>query len=144
MHLVRWQDDYLVGDTIIDNDHKMLFAIINEFYDAFIQSRKRSDLARILTRLVNYAEEHFQREEKIMADHKFPGAAEHHAIHEELYETIFALNKRLESDPSPLDRETVGFLKHWLVDHILKHDMALGDFIRATKSGASQPAEAEK
>ena len=97
MHLVRWQDEYLVGDNTIDADHKMLFGIINEFYDAFVQSRKRSDLTHILIRLVNYAEEHFQREEKIMAEHGFPGAAEHHAIHEELYETIFALNKRLES-----------------------------------------------
>lgn len=137
MHLVRWQDDYLVGNTIIDDDHKMLFEMINDFYDAFVKSRKRSDLTRILIQLVNYAEEHFQREEKIMAEHGFPEAAEHHKIHEELVETIFALNKRLETDPSPLDRDGVGFLKHWLVDHILKHDMALGEFIRKSKAAAA-------
>lgn len=133
MHLVRWQDRFLVGDETIDNDHKTLFRMINEFYDAFTYSRKRSDLNRILIKLVNYSEEHFQREERIMADHGFPATEEHHKVHEELYEMIFTLNKRLETDPAPLDRDAVSFLKHWLVDHILKHDLALGDFLRATK-----------
>ena len=134
MRLLNWQDDYLVGDEVIDHDHKELFHMINDFYDAFQESRKRSQLSPLLTRLVHYAEQHFQREEKIMAHHAYPELEKHHLIHEELFETIFELNKRLETDPLPLDRDAVMFLKHWLVDHILQEDKKIGTFIESKKS----------
>lgn len=136
MKLLSWNDDYSVGIEAIDNDHKALFRLINEFYDAFQESRKRSHLTPLLIQLVRYAEEHFQREERIMAQHVYPEREQHHEIHERLYETIFELNKRLESDPLPLDRDAVAFLKHWLVDHILLEDKKLGAFLAARQSGA--------
>ena len=135
MKLLSWQDDYCVGNEMIDNDHKALFQMINEFYDAFQESRKRSQLTPLLTQLVRYAEEHFQREEKTMAYYAYPETEVHHQIHERLVETIFELNNRLELDPMPLDRDAVMFLKHWLVDHILQEDKKLGAFISAKKRG---------
>ena len=136
MNLLSWRDDYSVGNEAIDNDHKALFKMINAFYDAFHESRKRSELKPLLVQLVRYAEEHFQREENIMAHHAYPETEEHHQFHERLFETIFELNKRLESDPLPLDRDAVNFLKYWLVDHILQEDKKLGTFLAAKQTGA--------
>jgi hemerythrin len=141
MQLLRWQDEYLVGQESIDREHRMLFQLINEFYDAFNESRRRSDLTRLLTQLVRYAEEHFQHEEKIMVEHAYPATDDHHKFHEELYETIYQLNTRLETDPRPLDRDAIAFLKHWLVDHILLHDKKFGAFIEEAKAAASAPAQ---
>jgi hemerythrin len=137
MSLVRWDDKYIVGNEVIDSDHKALFALINEFYDAFQETKRRRDLGFILMKLVKYAEQHFQREEAIMLENGYPVQAEHHEFHTKLYETIYQLNNRLESDPAPLDRQAIAFLRGWLTDHILLEDLKLGEFLRQKKS--SQP-----
>ncbi len=134
MSLVRWDDKYLVGNEVIDADHKALFAMINEFYDAFQETKKRRELVAILTRLVQYAEGHFQREEAIMDANGYMLLGEHHLSHTKLYERIYSLNERLESDPAPLDRETISFLKQWLVDHVVEEDLKLGEFLRQQKT----------
>jgi len=130
MSLVRWEDKYLVGDEVIDNDHKALFALINEFYDAFQETRRRSNLVVILRKLVKYAEAHFQREEAIMDACGYMLLGEHQILHTKLYETIYALNERLDSDPTPLDRATITFLKNWLIDHVVTEDSKVGEFLR--------------
>jgi hemerythrin len=133
MSLVRWDDKYVVGNEVIDRDHKALFAMINEFYDAFQENGRRRDLVSILMRLVSYAERHFQREEAIMAANGYPALDDHHVFHTKLYETIYQLNERLETDPSPLDRHAIAFLKDWLSEHILQEDLKLGEFLRQPK-----------
>ncbi len=136
MSLVTWNEKYVVGQEVIDRDHKMLFAMINEFYDAFQESGRRRDLGVILAKLVKYAEAHFQREEAIMGANGYPVCQEHHAFHTQLYETIYLLNERLASDPAPLDRQTIAFLKNWLSDHILLEDLKFGEFLRLKKTAS--------
>lgn len=133
MSLVRWDEKYIVGNEVIDADHKALFALINEFYDAFQETKRRRDLGVILTALVKYAEQHFQREEAVMAASGYPLNAEHHEFHTKLYETIYQLNHRLESDPAPLDRQAIMFLKDWMSDHIMLEDLKFGEFLRQKK-----------
>jgi len=89
MSLVRWDDKYIVGNEVIDADHKALFVLINDFYDAFQESKRRRDLGFILMKLVRHAEQHFQREEAIMVASGYPVHAEHHEFHTKLYETIY-------------------------------------------------------
>jgi len=133
MSLVRWDEKYLVGDEVIDSDHRALFTLINEFYDAFQETKKRSDLVAILTKLVKYAEAHFQREEAIMHACGYMLLGEHQLSHTKLYETIYALNERLASDPAPLDRAAIAFLKNWLVDHVVTEDLKVGEFLHQQK-----------
>jgi len=140
MSWISWKEDYLIGVETLDNDHKTLFGLINEFHDAFQQSRQRRDLVNILNRLVAYAEEHFDREEAAMKSHDYPETDNHHLLHEELFDTIFALNTRIETDSLPLDREIIAFLKHWLSSHILEHDLQFAYFIREKNSGDGKSA----
>jgi hemerythrin-like metal-binding protein len=107
--------------------------MINEFYDAFQETKTRRELVAILSRLVQYAEGHFQREEAVMDASGYMLLGEHHLSHTKLYEKIYALNERLESDPAPLERETIAFLKQWLIDHVVEEDLKLGEFLRLEK-----------
>ncbi|MBS1169677.1 MAG: hemerythrin-like metal-binding protein [Burkholderiaceae bacterium] len=133
MPLVRWSDNYRIGHEQIDHDHQQLFALINNFSDAVEHGVRRRDIQSLLSQLVSYAEAHFQREEEIMAASGYPEVVEHHAAHTGLYETIYALNKRLETDPAPLDRAAIAFLKHWLTDHVIADDLKLGAFLAQKK-----------
>lgn len=135
MALVNWKDDYAVGHVPIDQDHRKLFQLINDFHHAYTASRDRREVALMLTTLIRYAEEHFTREEAIMAEAGYPELAVQQDQHVKLVEAIFALQGELESQSMRLDKDLVKFLSHWLLDHIVDHDRKLGAFL-AKERGA--------
>lgn len=130
MSLVLWSDEYLVGDAQIDTQHRYLFDLINAFHDAFMANQSRKEVARLLNQLTDYAETHFQEEERLMHETGYPAAAQHHAIHEALYEQIYALNEKFEDRALNPTYETIAFLRTWLAEHILKSDIALGQYLK--------------
>jgi hemerythrin len=140
MILLSWQDDYRVGVPLIDQEHRYLFALINEFHDKHASGDPHRQVILVLNRLVAYAEQHFQHEEALMKEYGYPRLAHQHELHEELYSSIFALNERLSSETARVDADTLRFLRHWLLGHILKEDMDIGDFMRR-KSIQAQKAE---
>ncbi len=129
MALLNWNSNYSVGDARIDADHRHLFDLINEFHYVFLQNHDRKEIARVLNNLVKYCEEHFQREERLMSEHGYPGLAEHQTIHAELFETLFTLQSKFEDGSVKMEKETIEFLRHWLIDHIADHDMKFGRFL---------------
>lgn len=133
MSWVDWKEAYRVGDASIDADHQYLFKLINEFHDSFRQKKDRRELLRVLNNLVAYAEGHFRREELIMAAHGYPLLDAHLVLHEELYDAIYALNERLLEGSDPAENETIAFLRTWLSDHILQHDLAFAEYVRSGK-----------
>ena len=136
MALVNWKDDYSVGHVSIDQDHRKLFQLINDFHYAYATSRDRREVGLMLTTLIRYAEEHFTREEAIMAEVGYPELAVQQEQHVKLVEAIFALQSELDSRSIRLEKDLIKFLSHWLLDHIVDHDRKLGTFL-AQERGAS-------
>ena len=60
-----WKDEYSVGIDSIDQQHKNLFSIVNEFHSAVKQKSNKSEIFSILNKLIQYTEAHFKDEEKI-------------------------------------------------------------------------------
>lgn len=131
MALVSWRNDYRVGVAVVDAEHRFLFSLINAFHDAYASGQCARDLSIVLTRLVAYAEQHFQHEEALMQREHYPRLAHHKLQHEKLYATIYELNEKLAAELVSVDRETMRLLRHWLVDHILQEDLLIGDFLKA-------------
>jgi hemerythrin len=130
MTLVRWDDSFLLGITLLDHDHQHLFGLINDFHNAFAEKQDRKDIARLLNQLIQYAEAHFRREEVLMAKEQFPGLAEHQQAHQKLIEVVFALQAQLESRAVQVSHNTVKFLRAWLTDHILEQDKKFSRFLQ--------------
>lgn len=141
MILLSWQDNYRVGVPLIDAEHQYIFKLINEFHDKHALGNTRSEVLQVLNRLVAYAEEHFQHEETLMRDIGYPRLARQQDLHEKLYSSIFALNEKLSLDAAKVDAETMRFLKNWIVEHILKEDMDIGDFMRRKAAQAEKAAD---
>ena len=130
MILLSWQDDYRIGVPLIDREHQYIFRLINEFNDKYAGGETQQQILLVLTRLVAYAEQHFQHEEGLMQECGYPRLAHQQSLHEKLYGSIFALNEDLSLRGSRVDTLTLRFLKYWMMDHILKEDMDIGDFMR--------------
>ena len=140
MALVRWEDRYAVGQPQIDDEHRYLFQLINDFHDAFVDAGNRAQLLWLLNRLVDYAQRHFTNEERLMLESGYPGLDAHRARHVQLFEQIFVLNSKFEERTVNPAREAVLFLRTWLADHILHEDMAVGAHLKCLQSGAEQVA----
>jgi hemerythrin len=138
--LLSWREDYRVGIPLIDAEHINLFKLINEFHDRYRGGDVHRQILVVLNSLVAYAEEHFQHEEALMREIEYPRLARQQDLHETLYSSIFALNERLSLDGAKADAETLRFLKHWILGHILEEDMDIGDFLRR-KSVQAKKAE---
>jgi hemerythrin len=142
MAFLSWRKDYLVGVPQIDTEHQYLFRLINDFHDECSSGDGAHSAVFVLNRLVAYAETHFRHEEELMRETAYPGLEQQRAMHEALYSSIFAVKEKVTADPSSIDSATLRFLKTWIVGHIVKEDMNIGDFLRRNGSAANAGATA--
>ena len=140
MALLSWSSQYLIGNELIDAEHEELFSLVNAFHTHWMEAHTRQDIAKVLNRLIVYAEMHFRHEEQIMSDAGFPRFEQHRAIHETMIESIFRLQKSYEEGNLHLEMDTLKFVKAWLVEHILENDYLFRDFL-ARKSSAENVSE---
>ena len=144
MTFLSWRKDYEIGVPQIDSEHRRLADMINAFHETYLRGASREEIPHLLNQLIAYAEEHFQHEEKLMSDSGYPRLDEHHALHEELVASIFSINEKFSADRTKAGAEALQFIKNWLLDHIVKHDMDIGDFLRRKVNKAKAANETGK
>lgn len=74
--------ELITGDTLIDSEHKQLFAAINTLLDACAQGKGREQLMDTVDFLNRYVDRHFGDEEKLQVNSKYPEYATHKTFHE--------------------------------------------------------------
>lgn len=125
MAFMRWTEEMSVGVPLLDADHRLFVAVINELDEKAHLPIHGMAAKRLLDTLVRYARYHFDREEKVMAACGYPGIAGHKEEHAEFTEYIDRAVERFAADPDArLDATLADFLKSWLTHHILIQDMA--------------------
>ena len=128
-----WNQSLSVGDEHIDDDHKELFALVNELQTA---NMSRDYLSGIIGRLDNYAKEHFSREEDYMRAADYPGLEAHiaeHRLFNEWIDSVKTTYTRAPESPFVIGEQVNDYVSRWLVNHIMKVDMKYRDFILANK-----------
>ncbi len=132
---IQWRDALSVGDPQIDQDHKHLINLVNEFEAAMAGQVDHRKVARILLGLFNYTQEHFTREEKLQLDIRYPFHDGHRHAHRDLVRSLADILERysLEKEEERRDamvREMIAFLRQWLVDHIIENDLRMRPYIK--------------
>lgn len=133
MTMLSWHDQYLIGDWTIDEQHKMLFKLINDFHTHWLEARDPKEIALLLNKLIQYCEHHFASEEAIMEKEGFPKLEQHLQDHDKLAKTIFALNEEFVHRREMASSDVQKFCKHWLVDHIVNSDYEFRDYLALKK-----------
>jgi hemerythrin-like metal-binding protein len=130
MEYISWDDSFLVGVEAFDNDHKYLVKLINNLHSGLMAGFGISEMTFILDDLVRYTNVHFKREEDLMRKHSYPEFYKHESAHAELVSQVLEFQAQLKSGKKVFSIELMGFLKDWLVNHILKTDMRYSDFFK--------------
>jgi hemerythrin-like metal-binding protein len=133
MTILSWHDQYIIGDWTIDEQHKMLFKLVNDFHTHWVEARDPKEISVLLNKLISYCEHHFVTEESIMEKEEYPKLEHHRNDHEMLAKTIFALNEQFAARRELASNDVQRFCKHWLVDHIVHSDYEFRDFLALKK-----------
>jgi hemerythrin-like metal-binding protein len=125
---IDWTKDLELGIPVIDRDHKVLVSIINQVANALGNNEERAVLGSALSSLSEYTDYHFAREEKLQEVAGYDGVEGHRQRHRELEDQVRQISSRYREDMQSVKAdEVLAFLKTWLIDHILKHDLAYRD-----------------
>ncbi len=134
---IAWRDAMEVGDESIDGDHKHLVQLINDFEVAISGRIDHKRIAAVLLSLFEYTAEHFQREEEIQLRVRYPYYESHRRAHRDVLKKLTALVQDYTQAGGvardEMIRSMAGFLKEWLVDHIIQSDLRMKPYVAAWK-----------
>jgi hemerythrin len=122
MEIPEWRDEYSVGISEIDAQHKHLFGLAAALADSMRKAAGQTDLNAVLDELVCYADEHFAFEEIIMEKIDYEHLMYHQKMHE-FMRTRIALLKAQLNEGLLTEDELAEFMETWLTEHIIMEDM---------------------
>jgi methyl-accepting chemotaxis protein len=123
--LMEWSPTLSVGHAEIDRQHQKLIEIANRLNAAMHAGQGRDVAGPILNELVDYTVNHFSFEEKLMEKHAYPERDRHTGEHKKLIAEVSQFKKQFDSSKASISIELMGFIRDWLVNHILKVDKEL-------------------
>lgn len=136
MALFEWGEEYLLGITTIDTQHKKIVDLINKLDQAVKGSRDYTEIEKIIHECLLYAEWHFEVEEELMRVNQYPELLSHHREHENFFETMENFQSKI-SDARDDHQELLAFagklnlfLIKWLCSHIMETDKKYVPFIK--------------
>ncbi len=117
-NMIKWDNKYGVGISMIDEEHKKLIGILNKTIDAKEHSDDTEELMEVLEEMSQYALEHFKTEEAYMAEFNYPEYKSHKEEHYGFVTKTAEYIDRVANGDYHISNELHEYLKHWLVDHI--------------------------
>jgi hemerythrin-like metal-binding protein len=131
MALVTWNDSYSVKVAQCDEQHKMLFSIINELADAMRMGKGQETVGETVVELLQYTKIHFQQEEELMRKAGYPQLAPHQEMHKKFVADVAALRKKADEGESANSVKVLNMLRDWLLNHIQKVDQQYSAHLNA-------------
>jgi methyl-accepting chemotaxis protein len=124
---IQWSNDYSVMVDAMDQQHKVLIALINELNQAIEVGAAKTVIGNVLIKLVDYAVNHFRQEEEYMRSINYPEYDSHIKVHKSfIQKTDELMGVFKEHGHTKITADVVVFLKDWLVNHIMKMDKKYG------------------
>ncbi len=134
MPAFEWKDFFSVGHQTIDDQHRRLFAIVNELYDAMKQPGGARDetLRTTIGALCQFTRSHFAEEEHLMKLAGYPDLARHKLAHDYLAGRIAEFEARMRNVETRLAAEVLPFVVgEWLSSHIAYEDQLYAGYVNS-------------
>jgi diguanylate cyclase (GGDEF)-like protein/hemerythrin-like metal-binding protein len=130
VHL-RWDPSYASGNVFIDAEHCELFRQANQLLD--LATRRGVEPAAVLAslqRLMQNVSTHFEHEERLLAERRFPGLDEHAFKHRRMLEHAEQIANLVGDKSIPIG-DLLGFLVAEVVHgHMLTEDIKYFPLLR--------------
>jgi len=127
-----WDKTFAVGHEQIDEQHRQLFAALNNLVKACFSSN-RVEFNGGISFLAKYVDKHFSDEEVIQKEYGYPDYPAHRKIHEDYKAAVKTLGAKWISW-GPTEQSLNEIREHvggWLINHIKGQDVKIGAYIRS-------------
>ena len=125
MALIEWRDEFSVGVSDVDLEHRQLIGLINRLHAALAKENAQVSVLDFLAEINAHIAAHFALEEKIMREHGYDQYAEHKQDHERLLDEIRDIMDDYEENALYSDAELSERLERWFSEHFRTRDARL-------------------
>jgi len=135
---LQWSDTYSIGNKELDEQHKTWIELYNSL-DAMMSSDNPENLtatkADVLQKMSDYVDYHFTFEEDYMREIGFSEIDRHWRMHKDFRTRIYRICRDHQEGTIVLSSEVMDTIRNWLVDHIVKQDIKIMDFLSSQEGG---------
>ncbi len=133
MTRIPWDERYSVPDPHIDDQHKVLVALVNDVFEARARGWAVEERRNLLGLILSFLDKHFHDEEVLMRRAGYPGLPVQEAEHRRI---LAEFHRRLHEGPVPRPR-TLDWVAEGVEAHFLEFDAPMAAWLR------EHPAEPE-
>lgn len=140
--LIVWSDKFLCGVSVIDEQHKILFNLINNLLMNVTgnQETERPYFNMVINNILKYIKIHLATEEKYLYAAKFPLYAHHKRAHKTFLITLYDVINDYKTGKIQNLAIITNYFKNWALSHVAIMDRAYFDFFKeiASRDGVAK------
>jgi hemerythrin-like metal-binding protein/PAS domain S-box-containing protein len=125
---IVWTSDMSIdGGGELDEDHKLMFSLLNRCQEVLELQDNHHSIQTIITEVVQYTHDHFASEELLMHNINYPYAKNHCDVHRMITKQLS--QKILVCSDKEVLKWLITDMSTWLVEHIMEMDKPLHKYI---------------
>ncbi len=131
----KLDENLYFNDVAIDSHHGKILLQYKMLADAVRDGNSTVMINKLANFLEHYTNEHFDAEDLIMLQYRYPEIKEHRREHQEFEDSIKELKKRLDEEGATrnLAVAATGLLYRYIINHMNKTDKDLALYLRERK-----------
>lgn len=138
MDSFNWTEVFVTGMSDVDQQHKQLVDMINQFGKHLSENTLQfDDIEKTYKELADYAQYHFREEEALMIQMGLDArhVDSHVGKHRIFLDEITLMHSAIDPGNPDSSKHLLDFLVHWLAYHILGTDQDLARQVKAIEAG---------
>lgn len=130
-----WKDNYQLGVSLIDEQHKELFRRVESFLRVLRSNNcwdeKIPQINETLEFMKRYVVEHFHDEEEYQLLIGYPGYEAHKKRHDGMVNYVQEVSRQYQQlgNNEQLMQQFGGRLMAWLINHVVIEDQRIADYV---------------
>jgi hemerythrin len=127
--LLTWSHDCIIGVQAMDDQHGILMDTLNELRRMIVRGEERRDICLQLERLIEFTQMHFQSEEQLLRQQRFPDVEEHRNAHHALLTRLYQAREHVSREETVHFSSVLEFLPAWYHQHVEEVDQPYGSWL---------------
>lgn len=120
--ILEWNESLSTGYQHLDDEHKEIFEIINDLYNAIKKAELKTRIEGIVEKMVDYTETHFKDEEELFEKYDFEHKEDHILAHKRFVRKSKEFKRDVHNNTTIVAIQTLNFLRTWWRNHIVSMD----------------------
>jgi len=131
---IAWNDALSVDVPEMDEEHRQFIARVNDVNKAIIDAADKSTVEHLMNLMQMEAARHFEHEQQLLEQWKYPEAAAHAERHAQLMAKFNHMMKEFQESDLSFVWALKGLqIKQSLVEHLMREDLKYKEFLQAQK-----------